>query len=79
MKMQRLSPEVKSWCNGLLGITDIQASEVVLWVAVRAFIKVTIPAYHYANGSSLENRIFKTIKKKKLFSKSATNIPGKEI
>lgn len=53
-----MSPEVKPRCDGLVGDADVQPSKVVLWMAVGvAFVEVTVPLYHNANGATLENRI----------------------
>lgn len=55
--LQRVSPEIKSGGDGLVGDTDVQASEVVLWIAVGvAFVKVAVPINHNTNGAALENR-----------------------
>lgn len=56
--MQRVSPEVKSSGDGLIGDTGVQASEVVLWIAVGvAFVEVAVPINHNTYGAALENRM----------------------
>lgn len=57
----RVSPKVKSRCDGLAGHADVQAGELILWMAVRiTFVKVTVPPYQNTNGASLNNRAFNT-------------------
>lgn len=52
-----MSPEVEPCLDGVVGVGDVQAGEAVLWIAVGgAFVEVTVPLDHYADGATLKKQ-----------------------